>query len=141
MQVPLVTAFATVNSTAPSTTPLDTLRLYLGFWSVVYDGLAPPADRSVAVSVTASLPRTAASAAVGGATTATVWIIDEGHVRQLRHRFRPSFFIFFFGLSRVFKHNTAHTRRGICSFFIFFFFESYYLYRGDQVLIRPCNPM
>ena len=65
-----------------TTIPLDTLRLYLGFWSVVYEGLAPPAARSVAVSVAASLPRVAASAVVG-ATTATVWTIDEDHANPL----------------------------------------------------------
>ena len=112
--VPLISAFATVNSTAvaPGASAggalLSTLRLYLGFWSVVATGIAPPANRTVAVSVAttstvANLAAAAAAAAtarggVAGAvagtgtgaetdhsvtTTATVWRIDGSNANPL----------------------------------------------------------
>ena len=95
--VPLITAFATVNgtdaghdasastSTGPETSasPLATLRLYLGFWSVVANGIAPPANRTVSVSVASTMSRTELETASSAGPTATLWRIDASHANPL----------------------------------------------------------
>jgi len=91
--VPLISAFATVNSTSTDVgagagaggsggrSPLlSTLRLYLGFWSVVASGIAPPANRTISVTVatTMSLPDLAAAAAAAAATTGGDGAVVDG---------------------------------------------------------------
>ena len=81
---PLVSAFATVN-TSSGLEAMSTLRVYLGFWSVLANGAAPPANRTVSLKVAAvvSGARAPAADADGAATTATLWRIDAAHANPL----------------------------------------------------------
>ena len=68
-------SFATTNAST-----LESLRVYLGYWSAVAPGIAPPANQTAKLIVNTTM-----STQFGIANhTTTLWRIDETHANPLK---------------------------------------------------------